>query len=104
METKDLIEYGFKRVIEELQVIQGLQKNNAGTLNAINTECKAMRAELKKIENDAFSLNRFISTIDAATERIKSTAFITEQNVIRILDILKEGGTDGKENPEDADN
>lgn len=110
METNDIIIRGFKAVIDgekslsgSLEDLQGRLSLIGDTLNRIETTGRQLLQILDKIERHSLMIGGELPQLQETAKGIKDCSFINEQNIIRILNIMK-GGNDGEENSANADN
>lgn len=89
MERKNLLEYGFKRVIEELKNIQRQNENTLQHIAAIDGRIRHLSEEMDKIRNDLLILEQCAAENTGHAEKTANSTFITQMSVLGIEKGLK---------------
>ena len=82
---------GLKKICEELQTTQGLLKISIEETKKTNSFLRQINEAVSKAEGHLFTLNDTEIKSLGINEEMKNISFITEQNVIRLLQAHKEG-------------
>lgn len=107
----ELIAYGFKKLIEELQELKGeitiLRSEMSGLADDINKTAANTRetanvvqriyGKLDKVEHNTFMAVDPLLKSANSLEKIQTNTFTTELNTIRISQVLNKESTDGSE-------
>ena len=92
MTDREFFTYGFKRLIEEQQETQAALNRIADQIEKGNkTAAHALEMAINK---SAMPLTDALLQIEARLERIDAAALVTQNNVIRILNALKDGAAE----------
>lgn len=99
MEIKNLLEYGFKRVIEEVNKVQGVMQGVKESCTGLEKRMRNTEKHLEQMSNALLTLNETAAQCCGYLDKIAACELVTEQNVIGLskqLEELKETETDGK--------
>lgn len=84
MTGDELISYGFKRVVEELDsLIKELQRTNE-TLAQISKAVRAAGSTAEKIEHNTFIANDTLIQMANTLDKVQDNTFAAEMSVVRI--------------------
>ena len=97
MELMELLTYGFRRVVEELQVTQGVIQMTSDNTKNTETQLKVIDQKLDQIENHLLILNEQTAACAGYLDKIGSCEHITQMNIIRILKGMEALEHDGEE-------
>lgn len=89
MTDREFFTYGFKRLIEEQQATQAALNRVADLIEKGNRQ--AAQVLEMAIKNNALPITETLLQMEARTQSIDAAALATQNNVIRILNALKEG-------------
>ena len=95
----ELIAFGFKRIVEELQELRGALTEVRSALEGISgsAEDAAKSARLAaskadRIEHNTFILNDTAMHMDSTLDKVQANTFTTEMNTIQIGQALRKEG------------
>lgn len=94
MTTEEIMKSGLRglvKICEELQTTQGLLKISIEETKKTNSFLRQISEAVSKSEGHLFTLNDTEIKSLGINEEMKNISFITEQNVIRLLQAHKEG-------------
>lgn len=94
MTTEEIMKSGLRglaKICEELQTTQGLLKISIEETKKTNSFLRQISEAVSKSEGHLFTLNDTEIKSLGINEEVKNISFITEQNVIRLLQAHKEG-------------
>ena len=94
MTTEEIMKSGLRglvKICEELQTTQGLLKISIEETKKTNSFLRQISEAVSKSEEHLFTLNDTEIKSLGINEEMKNISFITEQNVIRLLQAHKEG-------------
>ena len=94
MTTEEILKSGLRglaKICEELQTTQGLLKISIEETKKTNSFLRQISEAVSKSEGHLFTLNDTEIKSLGINEEMKNISFITEQNVIRLLQAHKEG-------------
>ena len=94
MTTEEIMKSGLRglvKIYEELQTTQGLLKISIEETKKTNSFLRQISEAVSKSEGHLFTLNDTEIKSLGINEEMKNISFITEQNVIRLLQAHKEG-------------
>ena len=94
MTTEEILKSGLRglaKICEELQTTQGLLKISIEETKKTNSFLRQISENVSKSEGHLFTLNDTEIKSLGINEEMKNISFITEQNVIRLLQAHKEG-------------
>lgn len=97
MEHDELINYGFKRIVEEIQALRKETEKTNETLIQISKAVRAAASTAEKIEHNTFIANDTLIQMANALANVQNNTFATELSVVRINQKLSKEDEHGSE-------
>ena len=98
----ELIEYGFRRILEEMQGIRSSLEMLTASIDKLTSAARATASKTDNIEQHVMNAVGVWIEISNSLDKVKADTMTTALNVIRIGNALKEESNDGAGQMEDV--
>lgn len=92
MQGDELLQFGFKRIVEELTLLRKEVRDTRDVLVQISKATRDAASKADNIEHNTFIANDTLIQAANSLDRIQKSSFTTELNTIRINQALNKEG------------
>ena len=93
----ELISFGFKRIVEEIQALRKETEKTNETLVQISKAVRAAASTAEKTEHNTFIANDTLIQMANALANVQNNTFATEMSIVRINQKLSKEDEHGSE-------